>query len=46
MMHSKPSTEAGFSPAFEIGLRVLSHLEEAEVIMMMGMLQIPVAQDY
>ena len=38
MMHSKPSAEAGFSPAFEIGLRLPRSLEEAEVIVMMGML--------
>lgn len=45
-MHNKPSTGAGFSPAFEIGLKVLSHLGEAEVVMMIGILQIPLAQDY
>ena len=37
MMYSKPSAKAGFSPGFEIELRLPRSLEEAEVIIMMGM---------
>lgn len=38
MVHNKPSAKAGFSPAFEIGLRLPRSLEEAEVMIMMGRL--------
>ena len=43
---SKPSTEAGFFPLFEIGLKPPSHLEEAGVVMRMEMLKIPPAYRY
>lgn len=45
MMHRMPSIEAGFSPSFEIGLRLRSHQEEAEVVTTTGMLQMLPAHD-
>lgn len=43
---SKPSTEVGFFPSFEIGLKPPSHLGEAQVVMMVEMLNIPAAYNY
>lgn len=40
---SKPSTEAGFFPSFDIGLKPASHLEEAGEVMMMELLKTPPA---